>query len=1117
MSIPPPLPPKDTPTSIFSNPFNQSIDRHLPFKTSKEHLPSSSRSPGSPQSPNSSGPQPPGPPNSPSSRNLAFQSGPHLEKTTSQRNYENLPELPTYPNPRERTTSTTTSSTHTTNSSTGRVSHAQYARPASASSHVLLSANDHQTEITNRNIEQELDNRSGSPFPLLSITPYDQPGQENIFDTRVNTTIDQLHPRGIDLSSEFPTSPFTPLTPLTPFALADTRQPQLGRMSLGESSRLVNHPNDPHHDRLSLGEISHLVDFDVPSTTETDKHHRNLLSALASLPWAEPPISNEKEGNGSSSRLIAVPHISTSTLHREPVSPLSPVIEDDQNNQHNHPTRYVHPVLHNQNNQDPRHTTKETNTQPIYPFLSRDPALEGNKTSRNSMMSNKSVRSSVGSTKSVLSNLSQQVGRQLDNTLSPPVPVQGIRSTSPLSPPIQGGQLDNALSNQIQTPPQFQVSSSGNQVNPYTQNLSTNEVRPGTEGVDEERRLSAWSGMADISSIHDSSPLPTPLRQNLELPLSSPLPRNSILRSSHTPPLQIYSSNPSPNSIIHPPSPNRNHPSPNSVTHPTSPNHPNHPSHHHIPHSPNNPSQNEHSSETHGDFISLNSAMATRSSSSFAFLSRTVSLRSNSMKSHKSNKSNKSNKSSKSVKSTKSGKTSSKSKNGSGSGSGSGSGNGNGIGFGNGRKSSVKLIKRWEVSLAMVPEIRGDELKKREELMELKSLVGRAEVLERMLRAGKRVSNTSIRFASTSSPYSRPPSLQSLARALTRSSTTHTKRSSLARPSTSASSRSGTGLSLRQKLSRRLKRTESREDMFTELGSDEELPAVPQLPTNRSISQKFETIETINTQDDLGDSSNSNMNQLNTKQVGKDQHSGYMGLFRSMTSQKEDDGFRSIYGSKNKNKKMDKNQETQQTLKDVTIKGKGKGKGKNLQDDHSLPPPLPPKDLPGCMIIKPIRDPLEELKPTKIFLLSGPNSPTPLLSNFQDFNSIPQHQTTRSKLTNHHQSQSTSTNLDTDTDRIRRAGNDNRENRHDREETDNHPQYPWSDTEKLQYIPQSPHLGHRSPGWRNRQSILSYMTTGNWDEKKRKKWRIGLMVLSVIGVILIVGLLAGLLSKREVS
>jgi hypothetical protein len=33
---------------------------------------------------------------------------------------------------------------------------------------------------------------------------------------------------------------------------------------------------------------------------------------------------------------------------------------------------------------------------------------------------------------------------------------------------------------------------------------------------------------------------------------------------------------------------------------------------------------------------------------------------------------------------------------------------------------------------------------------------------------------------------------------------------------------------------------------------------------------------------------------------------------------------------------------------------------------------------------------------------------------------------------------------------------------------------------------QSPHLGHRSPGWRQRQSIMSYHSTGNWDRHARK-------------------------------
>jgi len=64
------------------------------------------------------------------------------------------------------------------------------------------------------------------------------------------------------------------------------------------------------------------------------------------------------------------------------------------------------------------------------------------------------------------------------------------------------------------------------------------------------------------------------------------------------------------------------------------------------------------------------------------------------------------------------------------------------------------------------------------------------------------------------------------------------------------------------------------------------------------------------------------------------------------------------------------------------------------------------------------------------------------------------------------------------------------------------------------WVEQSPHLGHRSPSWRKRQSVMSYVSTGNWDERARKRWLYAVLVGAGVVLILIAGLLGGLLSRR---
>jgi hypothetical protein len=67
---------------------------------------------------------------------------------------------------------------------------------------------------------------------------------------------------------------------------------------------------------------------------------------------------------------------------------------------------------------------------------------------------------------------------------------------------------------------------------------------------------------------------------------------------------------------------------------------------------------------------------------------------------------------------------------------------------------------------------------------------------------------------------------------------------------------------------------------------------------------------------------------------------------------------------------------------------------------------------------------------------------------------------------------------------------------------------------------QSPHLGHREPDHHRRQSVLSYISVGKWSNstrggRRRRKLVLGISIGCVVGVILLTGLLAGLLSRRE--
>lgn len=66
---------------------------------------------------------------------------------------------------------------------------------------------------------------------------------------------------------------------------------------------------------------------------------------------------------------------------------------------------------------------------------------------------------------------------------------------------------------------------------------------------------------------------------------------------------------------------------------------------------------------------------------------------------------------------------------------------------------------------------------------------------------------------------------------------------------------------------------------------------------------------------------------------------------------------------------------------------------------------------------------------------------------------------------------------------------------------------------------QSPHLGHRSPDHHHRQSVLSYISVGRWSastqgRRRKRDWIVGMTIGCLVGVTVLTGVLAGVLSKR---
>ncbi|WVO14931.1 hypothetical protein L204_102571 [Cryptococcus depauperatus] len=382
------------------------------------------------------------------------------------------------------------------------------------------------------------------------------------------------------------------------------------------------------------------------------------------------------------------------------------------------------------------------------------------------------------------------------------------------------------------------------------------------------------------------------------------------------------------------------------------------------------------------------------------------------------------------------------------------------------------FAKRWEVR--RYEELVDEDQKnsKGEEAMDLGSLVGRAIVLEKMLRRGRRVSQQSrrgykvsrfsISTRNTSTPTQGSASISegthsvprqpSLSRHESHSTQSHSRSNSLTprsarqtplptrsshlsnRKSKTRGSRSSTPVSLRWRLSKKLKRR-SGEDSFTELysQSDEE-----------ESGNEFEL-----------DAStfHPGITQTDTRPVS------------------------TATGSSNKTCKRSSQLSSSRDQNQERGKDRVGGKGVLVfpEELDLAPPPTPPKDdkqapstegnkqLPDCTI-------------TSCFSLTSP---------FPNVNNDPEKGLLQQQA------------------------------------------YCKEQVEEQIKFEQSPHLGHRSPHWRQRQSILSYISTATWDpvtglpplpsQCKRRRWILLGIVCGVIGIVLVVGLLAGLLSKQQVE
>ncbi|WWC59796.1 uncharacterized protein I303_102358 [Kwoniella dejecticola CBS 10117] len=431
-------------------------------------------------------------------------------------------------------------------------------------------------------------------------------------------------------------------------------------------------------------------------------------------------------------------------------------------------------------------------------------------------------------------------------------------------------------------------------------------------------------------------------------------------------------------------------------------------------------------------------------------------------------------------------------------------------GTGQGQGQAHRLLKKWEIHALQhrweeLEDGETDEIRRKEGQMDLRSLVGRAWMLERVLRSGKRVSSQSLRILRPFTPSSnhsppRPPvphlPSSSISSITTRSkaprhrpslsvSVVHSRRSSLRPAHTRARSISDDtpeidpdGRTRKTKTGNRVSSSNSnsnstspRKSTSTNNSRRKSLPA-PSL--RERLGRKLRRTES---REDIFTELDSD-SDFDRSAEGIDIDVGVVN-YPSVPSPKR----------------------TRETEKErQTGEDRMGGKGVIVfPEEEDRSPPLPPKPRQWTQA-----DPrgyggysgyggyggLKNCTTPGNCINLSPTSPTPLLPPTA-----------------------------TSTENLKPpAGAGEREREGEQEK--------WeytSDGGQVIYRhgdghnPQSPHLGHRSPDWRNRQSVISYLETGVWEEKPKNRFRLWVALAAGLVVLLIVGLLVGLLVKRNAS
>ncbi|OCF33749.1 hypothetical protein I316_04461 [Kwoniella heveanensis BCC8398] len=477
---------------------------------------------------------------------------------------------------------------------------------------------------------------------------------------------------------------------------------------------------------------------------------------------------------------------------------------------------------------------------------------------------------------------------------------------------------------------------------------------------------------------------------------------------------------------------------------------------------------------------------------------------------------------------------------------------GQSAGFGGSGKAGGGGAGGWRWEIRRYEELDGDEgdgdenekeiVRSKEEMMELATLVGRAAVLERMLRSGKRVSSQSVRQllrSFTPSSHTSPlpplpthrPSLSltvsspsasfsitsningdiksnrrvsrrsSYSNSIHHSQTNNSPRTpSAGDPSRShsASRRSspasivavgvsqGLGpASIRERLKRRLERSESREDIFTEIGSSQGHDQDDDSGGGSGVDWVGEEITLLP----------SSFSQ-STQEPGA-AHRPRLSGHRHRLDERERK--KSVRGeARDISRNRDRGTDIERGEDRIGGKGVivfpeeigpfGTGMGTDTTDQPGKAPDSKTRTGPTIPAIARIKgDRRSIMNCTSSNRILGTFDPTLAYGDPV-----------------------------CDTDLLEKGLPGNRQGQG---------QLSQYDSKGRPYYPQSPHLGHRSPGWRNRQSVLSYISANGWQEDpvydresvRRRKWRwkVGLGVGSGLMVILIIGLLVGLLVKRD--